>query len=62
MPSIAKAVAAKLEAQRGNKEAAALWKKLWAAYEKRGPEGVQELLESLLDPPDADVGDDGGDP
>jgi hypothetical protein len=48
-----KAVAAKLAAQRGNEDAAALWKKLWAAHEKAGVEGVEALLGQLLESPDA---------
>jgi hypothetical protein len=47
------AVAAKLAAQRGNEEAAALWKRLWAAHEKGGAEGVEALLGGLLESPDA---------
>lgn len=46
-----KAVAAKLAAQRGNEDAAALWKKLWAAHEKAGVEGVEALLGELLESP-----------
>jgi hypothetical protein len=50
--SLEKAVAAKLAAQRGHEEAAALWKKLWAAYEKGGVDGAQDLLADLFDSPD----------
>ena len=49
-----KAVAAKLAAQRGNEDPAALWKKLWAAHEKGGAEGVKALLADLLESPDAE--------
>jgi hypothetical protein len=48
------AVAAKLAAQRGNEDAAALWKKLWAAHEKGGAEGVEALLSELLESPEAE--------
>lgn len=48
------AVAAKLAAQRGQEDAALLWKKLWAAYEKGGIEGAQTALSKLLDDPSAD--------
>jgi hypothetical protein len=52
--SLEKAVAAKLAAQRGQEEAALLWKKLWAAYEKGGVEGAQAALSKLLDDPTDD--------
>ncbi len=52
--SLEKAVAAKLAAQRGQEEAAALWKTLWSAYEKGGVEGAQTFLGDLLDHPDDD--------
>ncbi len=50
--SLEKTVAAKLAAQRGQEEAAALWKKLWSAYEKNGVEGAHAFLGDLLDAPD----------
>jgi hypothetical protein len=50
--SFGKAVAAKIAAQRGHEEAAMLWKKLWGAYERRGAEGVQRLLDDLLKAPE----------
>ena len=50
--SLEKTVAAKLAAQRGQEEAAALWKKLWSAYEKGGVEEAQAFLGDLLDDPD----------
>jgi hypothetical protein len=51
--SLEQYVAAKLAAQRGNEDAAALWKRLWAAYEKGGEDGARELLGELLDDPEA---------
>lgn len=54
-----KAVAAKLAAQRGNEDAVALWKKLWASHEKGGAEGVEALLDELIESPeDEREGDD----
>lgn len=50
--SLEKAVAAKLAAQRGHDDAAALWKKLWTAYEKAGAEAAQALLEELREAPE----------
>lgn len=52
--SLEKTVAAKLAAQRGQEDAAALWKTLWSAYEKGGVEGAHELLGDILDLPDED--------
>ncbi len=56
--TLEKAVAAKLAAQRGQEEAAQLWKKLWAAYEKGGVEGAQAALSKLLDDPSVEETED----
>jgi hypothetical protein len=52
--TLEKAVAAKVAAQRGNEDAAALWRRLWSAYEQRGAEGVEALLGELLESPEAE--------
>lgn len=51
-------VQAKLEAQGGQEEAAKLWKSLWAAYEKGGPEQLEALVNELVDSPDSEDGED----
>jgi hypothetical protein len=50
--SIEKAVKAKLAAQRGGEEAAALWKGLWALYEQGGAGAVEIGLRELRELPD----------
>ncbi|HET9597960.1 MAG TPA: hypothetical protein VFP65_20400 [Anaeromyxobacteraceae bacterium] len=47
--TLEKVVAAKLAAQRGNEDAAALWKEIWSAYERGGAEGARVLLDGLLE-------------
>jgi hypothetical protein len=44
-------VTAKLQAQRGQGEALALWRELWAAYEREGVEGAEAWLARLLELP-----------
>lgn len=56
MKAIEAAVISKLQAQRGQEEALALWKALWAKYERDGVEGAQAHLEGLLRLPDEDDG------
>jgi hypothetical protein len=56
MKAIEAAVTSRLQAQRGQEEAMALWKWLWAAYERNGVEGAQEHLDGLLQLPDEDDG------
>lgn len=56
MKAIEAAVMSKLQAQRGQEEAVALWKALWSAYERGGAEGAQQHLEGLRQLPDEDDG------
>ncbi len=51
MKPIDATVTAKLEAQRCHAEALALWKGLWAAYERAGAEGAEAYLAELLHSP-----------
>jgi hypothetical protein len=53
MKAIDSSVTAKLHAQRGQDDALALWKELWAAFEAGGSEGAEVYIDSLID-----VGDD----
>jgi hypothetical protein len=54
MKAIEEAVRSHLQSQRGQEEALALWKALWAAYERGGVEGAQEHLDGLRQLPDED--------
>jgi len=56
MKAIESAVTSKLQAQRGQEEAQALWKALWAAYEGGGVEGAQQHLDGLRQLPGEDDG------
>jgi hypothetical protein len=56
MKAIEAAVTSKLQAQRGQEEALALWKALWAAYELGGVENAQAYLDGLRPPPGEDDG------
>ncbi len=59
MTSLQEAVSARLAAQPGQEEAAALWKELWAAFETGGAEGAQECLSELMtDPQDEEETDE----
>ncbi len=56
MKAIEAAVTSKLQAQRGQEEALALWKALWAAYQRGGVENAQAHLDGLRQLPDEDDG------
>ncbi len=56
MKPIEASVMSKLQAQRGQEEAVALWNALWSAYERGGVEGAQEHLDGLRQLPDEDDG------
>jgi hypothetical protein len=49
MKAIETVVRAKLDAQVGQEAAAALWERLWSAYEAGGVEGAQSFIEGLLE-------------
>ena len=51
MKAIDSTVSAKLQAQRGQAEALAIWKELWAAHERAGGAGVEAYLADLLELP-----------
>jgi hypothetical protein len=53
--AIDEAVTERLSAQRGQADALALWRELWAAYEAGGPEAAQALLDGKLELPDDEV-------
>jgi hypothetical protein len=54
MGAIDEAVTAKLRAQRGQDDALALWRELWAAYEAGGVDAAAALLEARLHLPGDD--------
>jgi hypothetical protein len=54
MKAIDSSVTAKLHAQRGQDDALALWKELWAAFEAGGVDAAREYVDGLID-----LGDDG---
>jgi hypothetical protein len=56
MKAIGAAVTSKLQAQRGQEEAVALWEALWAAYQRGGGEGAEEHLALLRQLPGEDDG------
>ena len=58
MKAIDSTVSAKLQAQRGQAEALAIWKELWAAYEREGGGGVEAYLADLLELPGEEAGDE----
>lgn len=58
MKAIDVAVTAKLGAQRGQEEALALWREIWAAFEAGGPEQAEACVETLLNV--ADTADEEG--
>ena len=51
MKPIDSTVTAKLQAQRGQAEALAIWQMIWAAHEREGVEGTEAYLAGLLELP-----------
>ena len=58
MKPIVSTVTAKLQAQRGQAEALAIWQMIWAAYEREGVEGTEAYLAGLLELPGEDDHED----
>ena len=58
MRELHSAVIGHLKTKRESERAIELWEKLWAAFEKRGADGVAELVEKLAKLPESDDEDE----
>ncbi|UQA61392.1 hypothetical protein [Polyangium aurulentum] len=52
MDELNAAVVEHLKAQRDHEDVVALWEKLWMRFRRDGADGVEELLQELLEVPD----------